>query len=111
MKKIKIDPEKIIKGNPVNINGRCCNIPPHRNAPPPPSKKKSIWERYSNGEILIPTYDLVLPKSIIRTPERIPSPQEPRRIQYGKLDKSEIKTFLLGVFVFAFVVTCMCLKK
>lgn len=110
MKKIKIDPEKIIEGNPVDINGRYCNIPPHRN-PPPPLKKKSIWERYSNGEILIPTYDKVLPKSIIRAPERTPSPQEPRRIQYGKLDKSEIKIFLLGVFVFGFVVACMCLKK
>lgn len=66
---------------------------------PPPPKRKSAWQRYTEGERLIPTFERIVPKSNVIPPP--PKPQEPKRINYGLYDVEK----------FGFIITliiCIC---
>ena len=73
------------------------NIPQFRSLIPPPPKKRNVWDRYSSGEKLMPTYNKVYPESRILPPQP-PEPQEPRRINYGVMNGLE-KIILLMILI------------
>jgi hypothetical protein len=83
-------------------------IPKMRYIPiPPPLKmpnKNFLWQRYSKGEKLIPTYDPFFLKSKVIPPP--PRPQEPRSIKQGGIDRSDIIFFV--VIIGAFLISVIC---
>lgn len=86
----------------------------------PPQRIKSAWQRYAEGERLIPTFERIIPKSNVSKPRCTsevgdfifvgepkktipppPKPQEPKRINY----------WLYEVEKFGFIITlifCIC---
>lgn len=60
--------------------------------PPPRQNKNKLWDRYSKGEVLKPTYEPIDLRSNIPPP---PRPQEPRSITEGKLSLIDIIVFAI----------------
>lgn len=77
------------------------SIPPMgRNIPPPPKKNKNkLWERYSKGEKLQPTYNTIHSKVI------------PPAIHAHKVEKSKdsVIIFFITFMIIMFTVSVLCL--
>lgn len=69
-------------------------IPTMRTVIPPPPKRKNLWERYSSGENLKPTYS----KRII-TSKMPPPPQMPRSVTQGGLDLQDKIIFSITLII------------
>lgn len=72
---------------------------------PPPAKRKSLWERYIESFDTKPSAEKsILIKNVYHpAPPPPPRPQEPRRVNYGKLDKSDKLIFYFGILIFVLV--------
>lgn len=73
------------------------NIPKRKHSIPPPIRKKNLWDRYSFGEKLKPTYEKVYPTSNIIDPNLVIE-SEPVVVKDGVDPFGELADYLLNGF-------------